>query len=104
MERNEHRGAATGGEVKRSFNKDDLPSMSDHGPDADGDAEPAESRRRREREAKKGAIDRDKRDSAITQWVSRQQQVRGAQTHRPNIREYYEEDLPRTVYAPASAR
>ena len=97
------------GEVKRSFNKDDLPSMSDHGPEAEGDAEPAESRRRRERDAKKGAIDREKRDSAISAWVQRQNQVRGAQTHRPDIREFYDAKddpkwPPRAVYPPASVR
>ena len=75
----------------------------------EGDAEPAEGRRRAKHEPKKGAIDRERRDTAISQWVQRQQMVRGAQTARPTIREYYEGDdeskwPQRAVYPPASAR
>ena len=99
-------GAAllTSGDVKRTFNKEDLPSMTDHGPEdfADDSAGPS---RGRGREGKKGAIDREKRDSAIAAWVNRQELVRGAKTARPTIREYYEPDQPqRTIYPPASAR
>lgn len=67
-----------------------LPSMSDHAPDQEGDAEQQESRRRREHEAKKGAIDRQRRDAIIQHWVQRQQDVRGAKTARPTIRDFYE--------------
>jgi len=92
--------------LARKALKDDLPSMNDQGPEADGDAEPAESRRKREREAKKGAIDREKRDQVILQWVQRQQEVREAK--HPTIRDYYYEDgdldSPRIGYPPASAR
>ena len=56
----------------------------------------------------KGGIDREKRDTAISAWVTRQHKVRGAQTARPTIREYYAEDAAewpqRSVYPPASAR
>ena len=93
--------------MRKTFEKEELPSMTEYAPEdfADG-LEPADARRRREKEAKRGAIDREKRDSAISSWVARQQQVRGAQTARPSIREYYEES-PRPnkpIYPPASAR
>ena len=88
--------------------KENLPSISDIGPEADGDADPAEGRRRKGQALKKGAIDREKRDSVIADWVARQQMVRGAQTARPTMREYYDAEEPkwpqRQVYAPASAR
>jgi len=73
--------------VRRTFNKEELPSISDLGPDEWGDADQADSARRRRNEAKKGAVDRDKRDLAISAWVQRQQQSRGAQTARPSIRD-----------------
>ena len=89
--------------------KENLPSISDIGPEADGEAEASEGRRRKGTELKKGAIDREKRDAVIASWVARQQMVRGAQSARPNVREYYDDDPDpkwpqRAVYPPASAR
>jgi len=97
-----------GGVTKESLlAKENLPSISDIAQDADGEAEVSEGRRRTKHEPKKGAIDREKRDTTISAWVARQQMVRGAQTARPSIREFYEEDVQwpqRAVYPPASAR
>uniref|UniRef100_A0A7S3F4X7 Uncharacterized protein n=1 Tax=Haptolina ericina TaxID=156174 RepID=A0A7S3F4X7_9EUKA len=83
-----------------------LPSMSDQGPEQDGENDQQE--RRGERDARKGTIDRKKRDEMISNWVTRQQQIRGAATARPAIRQYYDQESarwpPRAVYPPASAR
>jgi hypothetical protein len=84
--------------------KEDIPSISDREPeDFAGDSEPTVRKG-----SKKGDIDKWKRDSSITAWVNRQNMVRGAQTARPTIREFYnvgERKWPqRAIYPPASAR
>ena len=88
--------------------KENLPSISDIAQETEGETELAEGRRRAKNELRKGGIDREKRDTAISAWVTRQHKVRGAQTARPTIREYYAEDAAewpqRSVYPPASAR
>jgi len=79
-----------------------LPSMSDQLADQDGENDPKD-----EQGARKGAIDRRKRDEVISAWVNKQKQVRGAMTARPTIRQYYESEAsqrPKKIYAPASAR
>jgi len=85
-----------------------LPSMSDQGPDQDGETDAQE--RARTRDAGKGAIDRQKRDEVIAAWVGRQRTMKGGVSARPSIRSYYEEETKsffearKRVYAPASAR
>ncbi|KAL1527505.1 hypothetical protein AB1Y20_008961 [Prymnesium parvum] len=85
-----------------------LPSMSDQGPDQEGENDQQE--RARAHDARKGNIDRHKRDESIAAWLERQQQLRGAVTARPTIREYYDLETKsffenkKMLYPPASAR
>jgi len=86
-----------------------LPSMSDQGPDQDGETDQQE--RARTRDARKGTIDRHKRDEVISAWVQKQKQMRGAVTARgPTIRSYYDEETKsffenrKRIYPPATAR
>lgn len=84
-----------------------LPSMSDQGPDQDGETDQQE--RARARDARKGTIDRTKRDRAIATWLERQRQLKSAVAARPTIRQYYDEETKsffesKKLYPPASAR
>ena len=97
-------GEGLGAPSPRGLAKEDIPSISDREPeDFAGDSEPTVRKG-----SKKGDIDKWKRDSSITAWVNRQNMVRGAQTARPTIREFYnvgERKWPqRAIYPPASAR
>ena len=98
--------------TRHALAKENLPSINDQpigGDDGDGDPSPT---KRRGHETARGSIDRRKRDDAISAWVQKQQAVRGAQTARPSIRDYYDSAPPkgtpkwppRAVYPPASAR
>ena len=83
--------------------KEELPSLNDWGPEAEGDAEPSA---RQQPVTKKGAIDKAKRDESISAWAQRQNDVRLAK--RATIRDYYDDGHAqwpqRAVYPPASAR
>ena len=106
---------AGGGAVRRFVCREELPSISDLTPEAEGEEMlSAEARKKRDREARKGAIDRDKRDASIAAWVDRQRDVREGKL--PSFRDAYqdayadgssvapgEEVWPQRVVYPAAA-
>ena len=94
-----------------------LPAVSDRdgGDDFDGDADLSSSRRSPSRRSQQQR--REQRDKQIVEWAKRQQKIRGAQTARPSMREFYLNEearaakeryqsfsMSRPTYPPASAR
>ena len=91
-------------QVKRSFPKEELPSISDHGPEDFGEPEPGSARKAK---GHAGGIDKERRDKVIAQYALKQRTVREGKAAHPDIRALYDAEenaSPRTIYPPASAR
>lgn len=75
--------------------KHSLPAVSDRDGHDEGDGEVQESSRRSPTR-RKGAVDRETRDKQIIEYACKQRQIReNAQTARPSIRNYYNEEEAR---------
>ena len=75
------------GETPADEMRKHLPAVSDRDGHDDGDGEAQDTRR--SPASRKGQVNRELRDQQIAAWAKRQKEIRGAQTARPSVREYY---------------